>query len=85
MRADSMSQRHHVRHFLLVRDNYECCFGDLSKVKYYDQIAVTVPETVRVDFASGIFRAEGTLHIHLENVKKGPGYPVFTLDAENVR
>ncbi len=85
MREGTSSQRHNVRRFLLVRDNKLCCFGDLSKVKYYDQILVTVPDTLRVDYSTGIFRTEGTLHVDPKNVHNGPEHPVFTLDADDVR
>ena len=85
MRADSTPRRHNVRRFLLVRDTNECCFGDLSKVKYYDQILVTVPDTLRVDYSARVFRTEGRLQVHPENVRKGPGHPVFTMDVDDVR
>jgi len=85
MRADSMSQRHNVRGFLLVRDNNQCCFGDLSKVKYFDQVLVKMDDLLSIDFASHMFRIGGTLHIHPENITKGPGYPAYTLDADYAR
>ena len=33
--------------FLLVRDNKTCCFGDINKVKYYDQIYVNLTKPKR--------------------------------------
>ncbi len=85
MRADSTPQRHNVRRFLLVRDNNQCCFGDLSKVKYFDQVLVAMSNSVRTDYSTGLFRMGGTLRVHPENARRGPGYPVFTLDADYVQ
>lgn len=84
MRADSTPRRHNVRGFLLVRDNNQCCFGDLSKVKYYDQVLVKMGSSARADYSTGVFRMGGTLHINPDNARKGPGYPVFSLDADYV-
>ena len=40
IRPDSMAVTRGIDRFLLVRDNNTCCFGDLSKIKYHDQIDV---------------------------------------------
>lgn len=85
MRPDSTSQRHHVRGFLLVRDNYQCCFGDLAKIKFYDQVLVKVADSLRVDLSTRLIRMGGTLHIQPENIPKGPGHPAYTLEADYVR
>lgn len=82
MRADSTSQRHNIRGFLLVRDNYQCCFGDLSKVKFYDQVLVKVDASVHIDYSTRVVRMGGTLHVHPENIPKGPGHPAYTLEAD---
>jgi hypothetical protein len=85
MRADSVTVRHNIRRFLLVRDNYQCCFGDLSNVKYYDQVLVDFVDNLTADYSSGLFRIAGILHLHPENLGKGPGNPVYTLDADYVQ
>ncbi len=82
IRADSTSQRHNIRNFLLVRDNYQCCFGDLSKVKFYDQVLVTVDESLHIDFSNRVIRMGGTLHVLPDNIPKGPGHPAYTLEAD---
>ena len=82
MRADSTSQRRNIRGFLLVRDNYECCFGDLSKVKFYDQVLVKTGPSLHLNFSTRVLRVGGTLHVHPENIPKGPGHPAYTLDAD---
>ena len=42
IRPGSATSRTNIDNFLLVRDNNQCCFGDLSKVKYYDQMVVQI-------------------------------------------
>jgi hypothetical protein len=66
----------------LVRDNNQCCFGDLSAVQFYDQIAVVMGEGKTVDYSSGIFRMGGKLHIKPENVGGNSGRPVYILEAD---
>ena len=84
MRADSIQFSHNVREFRLVRDNNQCCFGDLSSVKYYDQVLVNTVGSLSTDYSSGIFRVGGTLHIHPENISRGVGHPVYTLEADHL-
>lgn len=76
--------RNNVRKFLLVRDNYQCCFGDLSAVKYFDQVLVSTVGSLSTDYSSGLYRVGGTLHIHPENIPRGVGYPVYTLEADHL-
>ncbi|WP_148072562.1 DUF4190 domain-containing protein [Bythopirellula goksoeyrii] len=85
MRADSTPVRHNVRRFLLVRDNNQCCFGDMSNLKYYDQVLVKFADNVTADYSTGLFRIAGTLHINPENAVRGANYPVYTLEADYVR
>ncbi len=40
IRPGSSAVTRNMKNFLLVRDNNECCFGDISKVQYFDQIQV---------------------------------------------
>lgn len=84
MRADSTPVRNNVRRFLLVRDNNQCCFGDISSVKYFDQVLVTTVGSLSTDYSTGLYRVGGTLRIHPENILKGVGYPVYTLEADHL-
>lgn len=83
IRPGSSPYNKNISQFLLVRDNQECCFGDLSKVKYFDQIKVTLTPGVTTDFSRSIFRLGGTLKI-------GPGDPelgtplTYYLEADHV-
>jgi hypothetical protein len=71
-----------VKEFLLVRDNNQCCFGDLSAVQYFDQMAVSLVGNRTVDYSTKVFRLGGTLHIRPENVA-GSGRPVYSLEADH--
>lgn len=84
MRADSIQFSHNVREFRLVRDNNQCCFGDLSNVKYFDQVLVSTVGSLSTDYSTGIYRVGGILHIHPENILRGVGYPVYTLEADHL-
>ncbi len=85
MRADSTLVRHNIKKFLLVKDNNQCCFGDLSSVKYFDQVLVITVGSLSTDYSTGIYRVGGTLHIHPENILRGVGYPVYTLEADHLQ
>jgi hypothetical protein len=83
IRPDSVTQRIGIREFLLVRDNNQCCFGNLSAVKYYDQVAVDMTGSRTVDFRDGdVYRMGGILKIEPQNVGRGPLAPVFSLKAD---
>jgi hypothetical protein len=82
IRPDSITVSHGIDRFLLVRDNNQCCFGDASSIKYYDQIDVDMVGSQRVDYDQGVFRIGGVLRVKPENLTKGPGRPVFTLQAD---
>jgi hypothetical protein len=82
IRPGSAPVRVGIDRFLLVRDNNQCCFGDLSKVKYYDQIAVQITGKDRIEDTLQILRMGGILSIYPENFALGPGYPVFSLKAD---
>ena len=82
IRPGSAPVRNNIDRFLLVRDNNQCCFGDLSKVKYYDQMIVEITKGKRVDDDLRILRMGGVLEIHPENLARGAGYPVFSLKAD---
>jgi hypothetical protein len=83
IRPDSVTQRIGIKEFLLVRDNNQCCFGDISAVKYFDQMAVDMTGTRTVDFRDGaVYRMGGTLKVEPQNVNRGPLAPVFSLKAD---
>jgi hypothetical protein len=82
IRPGSAPVRTGIDRFLLVRDNNQCCFGDLSKVKYFDQMAVQIVNSERVEDTLQVLRMGGTLEIHPENLARGMGYPIFMLKAD---
>jgi hypothetical protein len=83
IRPDSVTQRIGIKEFLLVRDNNQCCFGDISAVKYYDQVAVDMTGSLTVDFRDGaVYRMGGILKVEPENANRGPLAPVFSLKAD---
>lgn len=82
IRPGSAPVRTGIDRFLLVRDNNQCCFGDLSKVNYFDQMAVQITSSHRVEDTLDILRMGGILEINEQNLALGPGYPVFSLKAD---
>lgn len=82
IRPDSITVSKGIDRFLLVRDNNQCCFGDISTIKYHDQIDVDMEGSRRVDYREGIIRMGGVLRVEPENLGKGPGVPVFSLKAD---
>ena len=82
IRPGSAPVRTGIDQFLLVRDNNQCCFGDLSKVNYFDQMAVQITSSHRVEDTLNILRMGGILEINEQNLALGPGYPVFSLKAD---
>lgn len=71
--------------FLLVRDNNECCFGEIDKVKYYDQILVKLDTKKTASFDLRLYRVGGVLHINPANLGRGPEFPVYTLVADYLK
>jgi hypothetical protein len=82
IRPDSIKVSRGIKQFLLVRDNNQCCFGDLSTVKYYDQVLVNMLGSRYVNYSDGIFRMGGILKVEPQNVPRSPMVPVFTLQAD---
>ncbi|MCA9237850.1 MAG: hypothetical protein KDA44_20390 [Planctomycetales bacterium] len=74
-----------VNKFLLVRDNQQCCYGDLSQVKYYDQVWVELPAQQMAQYDSKVFRVHGTLHVHPDNLRRAGGQTVYSLVADGVQ
>jgi len=85
IRPGSATTRTNIDRFLLVRDNNQCCFGDLAKVKYYDQMVVQITSGDRVDDKLSLVRVGGILEIHPENMAFGSQAPVFSLKADYAR
>jgi hypothetical protein len=79
-RPDSSRFTSNVREFLLVRDNNQCCFGDMNTVQFFDQVAVATVDGVTVDYSPGLFRMGGRLHIKPQNL--GSDLPVYILEAD---
>jgi hypothetical protein len=82
IRPDSITVPKGIDRFLLVRDNNQCCFGDLSKIKYYDQILVAMTGDNRVDYSQGVIRIGGVLHVEPQYAAPGAPRPVFSLRAD---
>ncbi len=74
--------RQHAGRFLLVRDSNECCFGDQSKVKYYDQVLVTMVGSKMANDSRRLLRVGGTLHSDPNSLRQGLNRPVYTLEAD---
>ena len=77
------SQSYGLDNFLLVRDNNQCCFGDLSTVKYYDQVQVHLQGDRKTDYSRGVFRMGGILKVDPTALQPGSAKPVFTLLADH--
>jgi hypothetical protein len=82
IRPDSIPVTKGIKEFLLVRDNNQCCFGDLSKINYYDQMYVNMVGSGTVDYSQGLFRMGGILKIEPQNLMPGSTRPVFSLSAD---
>jgi hypothetical protein len=82
IRPDSISVQHGIKNFLLVRDNNQCCFGDLSKINYYDQMYVDMAGSKTVNYSQGVFRMGGILKIEPQNAGRISAAPVFSLRAD---
>jgi hypothetical protein len=71
-----------IASFLLVRDNNQCCYGDLSTVKYFDQMLVAMKGRQRLSYHTGIFRMGGTLRLHPEYAHDTSRGPTYMLEAD---
>lgn len=87
IRPDSTNNglRKGISEFLLVRDSNECCFGDMSKVQFYDQAAVTLDKGLTVDLSRKVFRVGGRLGIRPGNVAAGEPVLVYSLEADYIK
>jgi hypothetical protein len=82
IRPDSITVPRGIDQFLLVRDNNQCCFGDMSKIKYYDQVLVKMTGDHRLDFSRGVFCIGGVLHIEPQYAMPGAPRTVYSLTAD---
>ena len=82
IRQDTITTMRNIGEFSLVRDNQQCCFGDLSKVRYYDRIVVTMTGDRRVDYSPRVIRVGGVLHIEPQYAGPIALRPVFSLKAD---
>ncbi len=82
MSKEGSPVRRHAKRFLLVRDDNECCFGDQSKVKYYDQVFVTMDGSQTVDDTRRLVRIGGTLRSRPLNLRKDESLPVYLLEVD---
>lgn len=85
IRPDSTTVRKGMKRFLLVRDNQECCFGDISKVKFFDQMQIELQGDLTCDYSQRVFRVAGELLIDPMSLARGPNYPVFSLNADYLK
>jgi hypothetical protein len=74
-----------IDRFLLVRDNNQCCFGDISTVKYYDRIMVNLKGKLRLSYSDNLYAIGGILRIAPQNVAYGADYTVFALEADHAK
>jgi hypothetical protein len=74
-----------IDRFLLVRDDNQCCFGDISTVKYYDRIVVDLKGKLRLNYSEGLFAIGGVLRVMPQNAQFGPQAPVFALEADHAK
>jgi hypothetical protein len=84
IRPDSTNNGYskNISAFLLVRDSNNCCFGDLSTVKYFDQMLVQMQGKDRVDYSTGLFRLGGTFRVLPQNARDRAEGPAFILEAD---
>jgi hypothetical protein len=84
IRPDSVTHSRDIDRFLLVRDDNQCCFGDISQVKFYDQAAVQLVGNLRIDDRRTLVRVGGTLSIHPQNLGGGADQVVYVLHADYI-
>jgi hypothetical protein len=74
-----------IDRFLLVRDNNQCCFGDLSTVKYFDRILVQLQGKQRLTYSDNLFAIGGVLRVIPQNAAFGAQATVFALEADHAK
>jgi len=84
IRPESVTTKSNIKKFLLVRDNNQCCFGPLSKVKYHDQIEVELVKPKAIEFTRSLLRVGGKLSVRPKNVLSRRGQPVFSMIVDHI-
>jgi hypothetical protein len=85
IRPDSVTHTRDIDQFLLVRDDNQCCFGDISQVKFYDQMFVKFVGDLRIDDRRSLVRVGGKLSIYPQNLGGGADQVVYVLEADYVK
>ncbi len=84
IRPGTIVPRGGSQEFLLVRDNNQCCFGDLQSVKYFDQMLVNLKSPLKAKSDLQVTRLGGRLVCIPQNLGRGAEYPVFALEADYI-
>jgi hypothetical protein len=84
IRPGTVVPRPGSQEFLLVRDNNQCCFGDLQSVKYFDQMLVNLKSPLRAKEDLQVTRIGGRLVCLPQNLGRGAEYPVYALEADYI-
>lgn len=84
IRPGSIVPKNGSDEFLLVRDNNQCCFGDLQSVKYFDQMLVRLSPDLSAKAELELARLGGTLICLPQNLGRGANYPVYALEADYI-
>lgn len=85
IRPDSVQYKTGNKEFLLVRDNNQCCFGDVNKVAYFDQMMVYLGDGLSADLETRLFRLGGTLTCRAGNTAQGEPVLVYSLQADYIK
>lgn len=84
MRPDSTKSRVNIKDFLLVRDNNQCCFGDLSQVAFFDQIQVELASGLTTDLSPRVYRVGGEIDWRPRRRSDEPPL-VYSLKADYIK
>lgn len=85
IRPDSTQVSKNIKDFLLVRDNNECCFGDMNKVQFYDQVDIDLIKGNTIDMTRAVVRVGGELTVRPGNPRKGEPALVYGLQADYIQ
>lgn len=85
IRPSSVQYKRGNKEFLLVRDNNQCCFGDLSKVMFFDQVMVNLTDGLAVDYTDGLVRLGGKMSVRPGNPAAEEPQLVYTMEANYVK
>lgn len=76
-------QMEDIRHFVLVRDKGDCCFGGNPKLT--DQIEVVLADPLRLSYEPRLLKLAGTFRIHLPPEGLAPSRPIYYLEATHLQ